>query len=736
MASLAVTKVVHGAYTIYAGSGGGGLWKSTDQGLNWTALGSSSFQSLIVGAVAVDPHNASTIYAGTGASFQQDYGYGIYKSSNAGQTWTAEDGVAHDGSGLFDGRGVTDLVPDPNTTGCPTSNNACRIYASVADVATGVDVGVAVSRDAGATWTEPRGSGTLSGDAVTSLITDRAGDLYAAVGSPARAAGVWYSAFNPANPGGQWTRIVKGLPTNGTYYQLAINPNTTGKPSSAQTVYVAAGNDDGNGRFLGVFRTTTGGLSGWTAIGTPPKSPYFTPKKNCPTKNAPPPQIPDFNVGDTTRCAVDEQATFDLDLTAAGNSLYFGQINIFKTDNALAQKPQWYDISNGYGDTCKKLNPPPDYRHRTCAVVTHVDQHAALTVATSPSPTVFFGNDGGVYMTPNGGRTLINANGATRASLANPQGTFIGPHPLMTAQSYGGAVTADGKKILSGLQDNGTILSTNGGSTYAEADGGDGGYCVINPSNTRIMYDENPYASVSKSVDGGSNFNDVSPPGDNALFTAPLVVDPTNPSRLYSGQTSLWRTDNAAAKWRRIGPSSTPGISAIAIAPRATATIFIGAGDDNNHGDVWLTQNSTAASPLWQRLTTSLPGLVTGLAVDPTSPRTVYASLNNINTGPGGFIYKGTVSGAVPHASVKWTNITANLPNVAYTAVTVDSAHPQTLYVGGYTGAYVSTNGGATWSRLGSGMPNVQVFQILKAHGRLYAFTYGRGTYSMPLPVS
>jgi hypothetical protein len=731
--SLASTRVVHNTYTLYAGSGGGGVWKSSDKGLNWASLGSNTFKSLIIGAVAVDPHDPAVVYAGTGAAFQQDYGYGIYKSTNAGQTWTAVNGVAHDGSALFDGRAISNLVADPNTTGCPTTTRSCRIYASVVDVATGIDVGVTVSRNGGLTWSEPTGAGTLSGAAVTSLITDANGNLYAAVGSPSGRAGVWYSAFSPSKPASSWTRISNGLPGSGTYFQLAINLNTSWKSHSSQIVYVAVGND--NRGLLGVYRTSTGGIAGWTAIGIPPRAPYYHPNKDCPTKNAPPPQIPDFNAGNSG-CDLDGQATFDLDLTAAGNSLYLGQVNLFKTDNALAKAPQWYDISNGYANVCRKLNPPPDYHQRSCAVVTHVDQHAALTVSTSPSPTTIFGNDGGVFLTPDGGRTFVNGNGATNAGSKNPQGTTVGLHPLMTTQMYGGGVTSDGKKLLIGLQDNGSILSTNAASSFNEVCCGDGAYSVINPSNTQIMYTEAPNGDVMKSVDGGTNFNDVPPPGDNAQFVAPLVMDPKNPSRLYSGQSHLWRTDNAAATWKSIGASGgTFGISAVAIAPSASGTIFVGAGDNNNNGDVWLTRNAMAAFPVWQRLTTSLPGPVTALAVDPSAPNVVYVAMDNINSGPGGFVYKGTVTGAVPHASVTWVNITHNLPNFTVRSIAVDSAHPQTLYAGGYNGAFASIDGGSTWKQLGTGLPNVQVFQFVQAHGRLYAFTYGRGTYSLPLPV-
>ena len=735
VASLAATPVRGNVYTLYAGTAGGGVWKSIDKGLDWTPLGGSSFQSPIIGAVAVDPLSTSTVYAGTGLSIQQDYGYGVYKSSNGGVSWTLEDGVAHDGSGLFDGRAVTAIVPDRNTTGCPSRRYSCRIYASVVDEATGVDVGVAVSKDAGLVWKEPTGARSLSGDAVTSLITDGHGDLYAGVSAPAKAAGVWYSAFNPVAPGVSWVRIVKGLPVNGTYYQLAINPNTAKHARSSQTVYAAAGND--NEGFLGVFRTTTGGEAGWTAVGTRPKAPYFNPNKDCSTKLAPPPQVPDINVGGNG-CQIDGQATFDLDLTAAGNSLYLGQINIFKTDNATVKAPQWYDISNSYANVCKKLNPSPDYHHRTCGVVTHVDQHAALTIPTSPSPTVYFGNDGGVYATPNGGQTLVNANGATHASTSNPQGTAIGAHPLVTTQFYGAGITADGKKILGGTQDNGSIYSTNGGSGSER--------CAAETARTRSSIPPIPESCTPRAwtptYTRASTGEQASPmfPRLQTIRCRSSRCWPTQ--RIRPGCTPDKPTCGARttvrAHGRNIGPTGgTPGISAAAVSAKTTGTVYIGAWDSNtNDGDVWMTRNAAAGSPSWQRLTTTLPGPVTGLAVSPTNPDIVYASLNNFNSGPGGFVFEGVVSGTVPHAKVHWSNITHNLPNITYYTVAVDQVHPRTLYAGGYSAAFVSTDDGTSWKRMGTALPVAEVFQFVQAHGRLYAFTYGRGAYSIPLPVS
>src|SRR4029079_19681425 len=64
--SLAVSGVVGNDQTYYFGAVGGGVWKSTDGGLNWTSISDSAFHSSSVGAVAVAPSDPNILYAGMG----------------------------------------------------------------------------------------------------------------------------------------------------------------------------------------------------------------------------------------------------------------------------------------------------------------------------------------------------------------------------------------------------------------------------------------------------------------------------------------------------------------------------------------------------------------------------------------------------------------------------------------------------------------------------------------------
>lgn len=89
------SRVVTGAFhpinpsTIYIGPANGGVWKSTDSGVNWTPL-TDDQPSMSMGAIAIDPTNPNIIYAGTGEATYSGasyYGRGLLKSTDAGATW-------------------------------------------------------------------------------------------------------------------------------------------------------------------------------------------------------------------------------------------------------------------------------------------------------------------------------------------------------------------------------------------------------------------------------------------------------------------------------------------------------------------------------------------------------------------------------------------------------------------------------------------------------------------------
>ncbi len=87
----AVTGVPSEPYTFYMGSTGGGVWKTVDAGHTWTNISDGYFSVASMGAIEVSLSNPEVVYAGTGSSkirSNVSIGRGIYKSTDAGKTWT------------------------------------------------------------------------------------------------------------------------------------------------------------------------------------------------------------------------------------------------------------------------------------------------------------------------------------------------------------------------------------------------------------------------------------------------------------------------------------------------------------------------------------------------------------------------------------------------------------------------------------------------------------------------
>ena len=121
----------------YVAGGCGGVFKTTDGGTTWDDLTNSTWDSMYVGDIAVDPTNENIIYAGLGDyDDYQRWGRGIMKSTNGGATWTLREPAAN-----FD-TPIADIMIDPD------DHN--RIFIACGR---GNNQGVWLSEDGGLTWT-------------------------------------------------------------------------------------------------------------------------------------------------------------------------------------------------------------------------------------------------------------------------------------------------------------------------------------------------------------------------------------------------------------------------------------------------------------------------------------------------------------------------------------------------------------------------------------------------------
>ena len=178
----AVSGVVGDGTTFYFGSVGGGVWKTTNAGMTWQPIFDEQ-KIASIGAIAVAPSDANVIYVGTGEAdirSQIGFGDGVYKSADAGKTWT--------NVGLRDTRQIACIRVDPK--------NPDVVYAAALGHVYGPhpDRGVYRSRDGGRTWQKVLDRGNETGAVDLALDPTDSRVIYATVWDARRS--VW-SQYGP-----------------------------------------------------------------------------------------------------------------------------------------------------------------------------------------------------------------------------------------------------------------------------------------------------------------------------------------------------------------------------------------------------------------------------------------------------------------------------------------------------------------------------------------------------------
>lgn len=386
----------------------------------------------------------------------------------------------------------------------------------------------------------------------------------------------------------------------------------------------------------------------------------------------------------------------------------------------------WDDAKN----TCTKPAP-------------HPDQHS-VSIASNK---VYIGNDGGVYARDMDAGYDKYGHGLGWREL----------NPGMDALQYysvGVGTDASGARVISGgLQDNGQSLYLGGNPTMVSPFGGDGGITLVDPRPGQGCNIVAEYVYLSMAVTnncgrskGDPNetprvIRDIAPADPSPRFIAPFDDDSTNADRWIAGGRYVWVQDQGyaiedASAWTNVFDNGA-GHSTTALAMRDGVGWTAWCGPCGESG--FTRGVSTNAGGAWHQVT--LPAAVpnryiSSVAVDPgdASGKTAYLAFNGFSRkfteGPGagyGHLWKTTDGGTT------WTQLGTNLPDVPADSVVVTGTG--TIVLGTDLGVVYSTDGGSTWQRLGDNFPATTVMQVLLGpDDRVYAATHGRGIWSIPLP--
>ncbi|HEX7721736.1 MAG TPA: hypothetical protein VF397_06230, partial [Pyrinomonadaceae bacterium] len=133
----AVTGAIGQPGVFYIGAPAGGIWKTTSAGVTWSPIFDQFTNVDSIGAIQVAPSDTNIVYAGTGDSVQGSLGDGMYKSIDAGKTWTH--------IGLEDAVKINRIVIDPK--------DPDLVLVSTQGDAQHSGRGIYRSTDGGKTWT-------------------------------------------------------------------------------------------------------------------------------------------------------------------------------------------------------------------------------------------------------------------------------------------------------------------------------------------------------------------------------------------------------------------------------------------------------------------------------------------------------------------------------------------------------------------------------------------------------
>ena len=653
---------------IIAGAAAGGIIKSTDGGVSWEPK-TDFVPSLSVGSLKMDPLNPNIIYCGTGEANNATEvypGFGMLKSTDKGDTWTLV--------GLDSTMSLGEISISPQNPNTIYAASGGGLYSK------GTNRGIYKSVNGGLNWTQVFYLNDSTSAVDVAIDPSDSNRVYAAMMERLRgpsfrkAGGVSSGVYMSTDAGATWARITNGLPApaaNIGRICIAVAPSN---PNYVYTLYRKVSNTSSASQdnvFEGFYMSTNKGAN-WT-------------------------RMPDGILDSEFSNFGWYFGMIEVDPTDH-NKIYVGDVDTYRSTNGGTS---WTNITDAYGGTFDEQHP---------------DMHA-LWINPSNVSNIFNGNDGGMFITTNGGTNWNKS------------------YDLPISQFYASDIDYQlPDRKYGGLQDNGSVGTKTGGTAdWDHFYGGDGFVFKIDYNDSNVMYAESQNGGIGRSTNGGNSFNSIRNGVDfsRTNWNTPYILDREISTTLYIGTYKVFRSTNRGSSWTAISPDLTRGqngrlgtITCISSAPYTGGARVIYTGTDD--AKVSVTTNSGTT---WTDVTGSLPSrYMTDVVTDMRNPATAYVSLSGYtldeNTPR---IYRTTDFGAT------WTSIAGNLPDVPVNSIIIEETRDSILFVGTDAGVYYTSNLGATWQAVGTGLPNSPVFDINyhQPTHLLVAATHGRSIYSV-----
>ena len=680
----------------YIGFDDGGLWRSTDFGSTWVPLFDQEMTGSI-GAIAVAPSDPNIIYVGTGAGIIRPdlaTGQGVYKSTDAGKTWTR--------LGLFDSQMIAmiDVDPrDPNrlfvaALGHPYGPNAER--------------GIFRSTDGGRSFEK-----VLYKDEYTSGNDVRIDPtnpmvVYATLWQQQQAfwegggfGGGNNGIFKSVDGGSTWAPISEGLPT-------VLQANIALAPSNPKRLYamVAPATANGGSGPVGFYTSPDGGAH-WTMITAGSAAAAGTSGAMIDVR-----PLGRIGGGDLPTLAVDGKDE---------NVVYSSSTVFWRTEDA---GKSWSAVRGAPGGD--------DYQK---AWVNPLNSDIILSVS-----------DQGGVVSANRGASWSNWYTQPTAAMYHVTTDFAFPYRVCSGQQDSGSACVDSRS------NDGLITFHD----WHPANIQEYGVAAPDPRDPDMVYGSmRNNVSLFNRRTGQTSFigPDMSAMGPNGerynrnVRTMPLHFSPIDHTTMFYASNAVWKSTDKGATWARLSgdltrasweppasagkygatvkPSPIGAITALALSTRDAKVMWTGTDDGlvhmtSNGGSAWKNVTPAAIKP-WTR--------IYNMDAGHHDVRTAYLAANTIR-----------IDDRTPHfwrthdGGATWTEISGGLPaGAAANTIREDPRQPGLLYAGTDAQVWVSYDDGDHWQSLRIDMPAIAIRDLQVkddstcACADLVAGTHGRG---------
>ncbi|MDI9356359.1 MAG: hypothetical protein QM536_04945 [Chitinophagaceae bacterium] len=735
----------------YVAFASGGLWETKNNGASFSPLFQNEI-AISIGDIAVN-WSQSLIYIGSGEnnSSRSSYsGYGMFKSENAGKNWTP--------IGLAESHHIGRIVLHPTNPNIITVAVLGHLYSENAER------GIYKTSDGGKTWKK-----TLSVNNRTGAI-DLTADpvnpdvLYAATWEKERKAwnfdgsGVGSGIYKSTDGAENWVKISgNGFPETKGVGRIGLAV----APSNPQIMYAFLDNQDTREKkqsdeqaekvTKGLLRTIS--KENFIALDNkdinafldkndfPQKYNAVDIKKDITAEKIKPSDLVEY-LEDANTLLFDTEIkgaemyrsndggkTWNkthsdyLDNVVYTYGYYFGQVRVDAVD---PDKIYTYGVpiltSEDGGKTWKSIGGNN----------VHADHHA-LWVNPKRSGHLILGNDGGVNISYDNGKTWTKCN-------TIPVGQFY-------AVTYDMATPYN---VYGGLQDNGVWM---GPSTYQYSNewnqegiypyktimGGDGMQVQVDFRDNETVYTGyqfgNYYRLNSKNPDNAEYITPQHELGERPLrwnWESPILISRHNQDIIYFGSNKFHRSMDKGKTFQTLSSDLTTGgkkgnvsygtLTSIAESPKRFGLLYVGTDDGLIH-------ISKDAGNSWEKIST--PPLPQNFWVSTTEASNhkenrVYVSLNGYRWDN----FESHIYASEDYGKT-WKKIGLDLPIEPVNVIREDPKNENLLYVGTDHGAYISLDRGTSFQALDGGLPSVPVHD-LTIHPRendLILGTHGRSIF-------